>query len=129
LKPGGPMRVLVQLARTTRHPMFPDVPTARELAPDARARTLIELAEQSYIMSRPFVAPPGVPEDRARALQAAFMAVHKDPDYIADAAKIRVELSPVSGEAVMQAIDTIANAPPELLDYLRKLHSDEKKGG
>lgn len=129
IKPDGQMRVLVQLARATRHPMFPDVPTARELAPNERARTLIELAEQSYIMSRPFVAPPGVPDDRARALQAAFMAVHKDPDYLADAAKMRVELSPVSGEVVMQAIEKIANAPPDLLDYLRKLHADDAKGG
>jgi tripartite-type tricarboxylate transporter receptor subunit TctC len=129
LAPGGPMRVLVQLARSTRHPMFPNVPTARELAPNDHARALIELAELPYIMSRPFVAPPGVPEDRAKALQAAFMAVHKDPDYLADAAKIRVELSPVNGEVVMQAIDKIANAPPDLLDYLRKLHASDAKGG
>ena len=101
----------------------------RVLAPDARARTLIELAEQSYIMLRPFVAPPGIPEDRAKALQTAFMAVHKDPEYLADAAKIRVELSPVSGEIVMQAINKIANAPLDLLDYLRKLHADDAKGG
>ena len=129
LKPDSNMRVLVQLPRATRHPMFPDVPTARELAKDDKARTLIELAEQSYILSRPFAAPPGVPEDRAKALQAAFMAVNKDPEYLADAAKIRVEVSPVSGEVVMKAINKIADAPPDLLDYLRKLHSDEKKGG
>lgn len=129
LKPDSNMRVLVQLARATRHPMFPDVPTARELAKDDRARTLIELAEQSYILSRPFAAPPGVPEDRAKALQTAFMAVHKDPEYLADAAKIRVEVSPVDAEAVMRAINKIADAPPDLLDYLRKLHADEKKGG
>ena len=129
LKPDSNMRVLVQLARATRHPMFPDVPTARELAKDEKARTLIELAEQSYILSRPFAAPPGVPEDRAKALQAAFMALHKDPEYLADAAKIRVEVSPVNHEAVMMAISKIADAPPDLLDYLRKLHSDEKKGG
>jgi hypothetical protein len=55
--------------------------------------------------------------------------VHKDKEYLADAEKIRVEVSPVNGEAVRQAIEKIANAPPELLDYLRKLHSDEKKGG
>ena len=80
-------------------------------------------------MLRPFVAPPGIPEDRAKALQTAFMAVHKDPEYLADAAKIRVELSPVSGEIVMQAINKIANAPLDLLDYLRKLHADDAKGG
>jgi len=129
LKPDGNMRVLVQLARATRHPMFPNVPTARELAKDEKSRRLIELAETSYIMSRPFAAPPGVPEDRAKALQAAFMAVNKDKDYLADAEKLRIEVSPVSGEVVMQAIDKIAKAPAELLDYLRKLHSDDNKGG
>ena len=65
----------------------------------------------------------------SRRRWAAFMAVHKDPDYLADAAKMRVELSPVSGEVVMQAIEKIANAPPDLLDYLRKLHADDAKGG
>jgi tripartite-type tricarboxylate transporter receptor subunit TctC len=129
LKPDSNMRILVQLARATRHPMFPNVPTARELAKDDKARTLIELAEQSYILSRPFAAPPGVPADRAKALQAAFMAVHKDKEYLADAEKIRVEVSPVDHTVVMGAINKIANAPPELLDYLRKLHGDEKKGG
>ena len=129
LKPDSNMRVLVQLARATRHPMFPNVPTARELAKDEKARQLIELAETSYILSRPFAAPPGVPEDRAKALQKAFDDVHKDKEYLADAEKIRVEVSAVNGEAVRQAIEKIANAPPELLDYLRKLHSDEKKGG
>jgi tripartite-type tricarboxylate transporter receptor subunit TctC len=128
LKPGSDMRILVQFARTTRHPLFPDVPTARELARDDRSRALIELAELSYLMSRPFVAPPGVPEDRANALQAAFMAVHKDPEYLAEAAKIRVEVSPIDGAAVLRAINKIADAPPDLLDYLRKLHADEKGG-
>ena len=129
LKPDSNMRVLVQLARASRHPMFPNVPTARELAKDEKARQLIELAETSYILSRPFAAPPGVPEDRAKALQKAVDDVHKDKEYLADAEKSRVEVSPVNGEAVRQAIEKIANAPPELLDYLRKLHSDEKKGG
>jgi tripartite-type tricarboxylate transporter receptor subunit TctC len=129
LKPDSNMRVLVQLARATRHPMFPDVPTARELARDDRGRALIELAEQSYIMSRPFAAPPGVPEDRAKALQAAFLAVHKDPEYLADAEKMRIEVSPVGADVVLKAINKVANAPPDLLDYLRKLHADDAKGG
>ena len=41
LKPDGAMRVLLQFARVTRHPDFPDVPTARELAPSDAARALI----------------------------------------------------------------------------------------
>jgi len=62
-------RVLVQFARATRHPDFPDVPTARELAKNEAARALIELAELPYTLSRPFAAPPDIPADRAMALQ------------------------------------------------------------
>src|SRR5215469_16398859 len=75
LLPNAGMRALVQFARTTRHPEFADVPTARELARGDDAQALIELAELSYKMSRPFAAPPGVPADRAEALRQAFDAV------------------------------------------------------
>src|SRR5262245_35574356 len=71
LKPDSGYRVLVQFARITRHPDFPDVPTARELAKNEAARALIELVELPYTLSRPVAAPPDVPKDRARALQAA----------------------------------------------------------
>jgi hypothetical protein len=39
------MHVLLQFARTTRHPMFAEVPTAHELAGSEAARALIELTE------------------------------------------------------------------------------------
>jgi tripartite-type tricarboxylate transporter receptor subunit TctC len=129
LKPESGMRVLLQFARRTRHPLLPDVPTARELAPDQRSRALIALAELPYQLSRPFAAPPGIPADRAQALQAAFLAVHRDPLYLEDATRLKVDVSPISAEEVMRAIDEIAGAPPDLLDYMRKLLSEQKSGG
>jgi tripartite-type tricarboxylate transporter receptor subunit TctC len=115
------MRALVQFARATRHPDFPEVPTARELAENESSRTLIELAEIPYLMARPFVAPPGVPADRAMALQSAFLAVHRDPQFIAEAAQLKIEVSGVGGEDVLRAIDRIAGAPATLLDRLRRI--------
>jgi tripartite-type tricarboxylate transporter receptor subunit TctC len=128
LKPNSGYRVLVQFARATRHPDFPDVPTARELAKNEGARALIELAELPYALSRPFAAPPDVPAERAKALRAAFLAVHRDAGYLEEAANLRVDVSPISGEEVVAAIDRIASAPLELLDYLRKLLADTKGG-
>jgi tripartite-type tricarboxylate transporter receptor subunit TctC len=121
LRPDGGMRGLVQFARATRHPDFPDVPTARELAESEPSRALIELGEVPYLMARPFVAPPGVPADRAAALQAAFAAVHRDPQFLAEAAQLKIEVSAVGGEEVLQAIDRIAGAPSVLLDRLRRI--------
>ena len=121
LAPDSNMRVLLQFARATRLADFPDVPTARELAPDARARSIIELAELPYLMSRPFAAPPDLPAERAKALETAFLAVQKDPQYLQDAATLKVDVSPVGGGEVLQAIERMSGTPPDLRDGLKKL--------
>ena len=128
LLPDGGMRAIVQFARATRHPEFADVPTARELVPDQDARALIEFAELSYKMSRPFAAPPGVPADRAEALRQAFDAAHSDRQYLEDAAKLKVEVSPIGGQEVLQTIDQISGAPPNILDHLKRLIIGGKGG-
>ena len=130
LRPDSGMQILLQFARLTRHPQFPDVPTARELAPDARARALIELAELPYRLSRPFAAPPGLPPDRAKALQAAFLAVHQDPEYLDEAATLKLDISPIDGNGGAGARSKgIAGSPRDLLDYIKKLLADNKSGG
>jgi tripartite-type tricarboxylate transporter receptor subunit TctC len=129
LNPDSGFRVLVQFARASRHPDLPDVPTARELAKNEAARALIELAELPYALSRPFAAPPQVPAARAKALQRAFLAMQNDPQYLEDAAKVSVDVSPIGADEVLRAIDRIAVAPPELLDYARKLLVETRGGG
>ncbi len=128
MTPNGGMRALVQFARATRHPDFPDVPTARELARNDAARALIAFAEESYKISRPFAAPPDVPADRAKALQDAFMAVHQDKEYLDEAARLRMEVSPIDSRAVLDTIDRIAAAPPIVLDYMRRIMTTAKGG-
>jgi len=129
LQPGSGMNVLVQFARKTRHPELADIPMARELAPTDDARALIELAELPYVMARPFAAPPGVPQDRAQALQAAFLATHRDPQYLEEAAKLRVDVSPVGGTDVLHTVERIAGASQRSVDHLRKLLAETKGGG
>ena len=125
LKPGV-MRILVQFGRATRLAQFADVPTARELAPTEATRALIELAELPYTLARPYAAPPHIPADRAKALQAAFLAVHKDPQYLDEAKKLKIDVSPIDGEAVVAALDQITGAPPDVLDYIGKLLANAK---
>jgi tripartite-type tricarboxylate transporter receptor subunit TctC len=125
LRSGSGMHALVQFARATRHSDFADVPTARELAKSEAARVLIELVEIPYTLSRPFAAPPGVPEDRAKALQAGFLAVHQDAQYRDEAARLKIDISPVGGDDVLRAIAQMAAAPPELLGYMKKLLAEK----
>lgn len=126
LKPDSDVHALLQFARHTRHPLFPDVPTAEELAKTDHARALIELAELPYTLSRPFVAPPGIPADRAKALQDAFTEMQKDPQYLADTTKLKIDISPIDGPQASALIDRMAQTPRELLDYVRKLHAGSK---
>ncbi|HEY3658723.1 MAG TPA: tripartite tricarboxylate transporter substrate-binding protein [Steroidobacteraceae bacterium] len=128
LAPDSPYRLLVQYARATRHPNFPDVPTARELALTDSARALIEFTESPFTMAWPYAAPPGVPEDRARALQEAFAAAHRDPQLLAEAARAGVEVSPVSAGELLHSIDDLSRAPPETFDYVKKLLAAGKGG-
>lgn len=125
LDPNGSMRILVQFGRSTRHPALPEVPTARELAANDAARQLIDLAEIPFSMSRPYAAPPGVPPERARALQAAFLAVHDDPEFLAGAARLGFDVSPIGPEDVLRLIERMAKAPPDIRDRLRRLRAAE----
>jgi tripartite-type tricarboxylate transporter receptor subunit TctC len=126
LKPNGFTRVMVVFGRATRFAEFPDAPTARELAKDAADRNLIEILEMPYALSRPYAAPPEVPPERARALQQAFMATQKDPAYLADADKVGIEISPISGAEIRKLIDQIAKTPP---DQLKRIESLIAAGG
>ena len=122
LRPESDYRILAMYARASRHPEFPGVPTARELAPTPAARALIEFTETPLLtMAWPFTAPPGIPEERALALRTAFMAAHRDPDYLAEAAALKIAVNQVSADDVYRAIDHLSGAPPELFDYVRKL--------
>jgi tripartite-type tricarboxylate transporter receptor subunit TctC len=129
LKPGSGFDILLQFARVTRHPELPDVPTARELALGEAARALIKLSEAPLLgMARPFAAPPGVPEDRARALRSAFLAVHRDPAFLAEAEKLGVDISPVGAQDVLRGIEQMAHGSPDALNYMTKLFAAHKGG-
>lgn len=86
----GDMRIIVQMG-FSRHPALKDVPNALELARDDAGRQLLELLFAQLALGRPVLAPPGVPADRAKALQDAFNATMVDPQFIADADKANIE--------------------------------------
>ena len=121
LKPNGMMRVMIAFGRDTRHPDYPDVPTARELAKGERERMLIEAIEVPYKLSRPFAAPPGVPVERAKALQSAFLSVHEDKQFLIDAEKAGIDISPIGAAEVLELIRRVSETPPDLLRSIEKL--------
>jgi tripartite-type tricarboxylate transporter receptor subunit TctC len=129
LMPASGYRVLVQFARVTRHPDLPQIPTARELAPNDAARELIVFAEAPLLtMARPFAAPPGVAAERAAALQSAFLAAHRDGGFLAEAAKLGIDISPVGADDLARGIEQLGRSSPATFDYMKKLMTAEKGG-
>jgi hypothetical protein len=79
-------------------------------------------------MAWPYAAPPELPQDRALDLQAAFMAAHRDAQFLQEAKATGVEVSPVGAADLLRAIEDMARAPPETFDYVRRLLAVGKNG-
>ncbi len=111
----GKLRFLLQFGRETRWNKMPDVPTARELASNAQDRAMLEMVELPFRVTYPYVAPPHVPADRAQILQTAFMRTFQDPEYLAEARKLDLDVSPLDGTTVRGMIARLAQSPPDLI--------------
>jgi tripartite-type tricarboxylate transporter receptor subunit TctC len=111
----GRLQFLLQFGRATRWAKMPDVPTARELADNANDRALIEMVELPFQVTYPYVMPPNVPKDRHAIVQAAFMKTFQDPEYLEEAKKLDLDVSPLDGATVRGMIERLAQSPPELI--------------
>ena len=121
VKPGGPMKMMVMFGRQTRHPGFPDSPLALELAKTPADRRILEILDVPYALSRPYAAPPEVPADRAQALQSAFLSAHKDRTYLAEAEKLKLDVSPIGADEIEALVEKIAATPKDQLQSIDKL--------
>ncbi|HWP60378.1 MAG TPA: tripartite tricarboxylate transporter substrate-binding protein [Candidatus Acidoferrales bacterium] len=75
----------------------------------------------TYEFQRPFVVPPGTPRERLQLLRSAFAATFKDPAFIAEAEKSKLETTFVSGEEIEKHVEKILSVTPrakELLSFL-----------
>ena len=104
-----------------RHPDLADVPTMLELAtsdPDRQALTML-FARTEY--GRPYFLPPEVPAARVEVLRRAFDATMRDPAFVADAAKLQLEIDPMSGEAVQALVGDLAATPAHVVARVRAI--------
>jgi len=98
-----------------------DVPYSADIAPSERERQVIKLLVASGQIGRPFIASAAVPADRIRALRDAFNATVKDPQFIAEALKLRQPLSPKSGEEALRVVEEIYAAPDDVVQAARAI--------
>jgi tripartite-type tricarboxylate transporter receptor subunit TctC len=107
------LNVLVQLS-LHKHPELPDVPLVIDLAKTDEQRQILTLIFARQVLGRPFLAPPGIPADRAEALRKAFMETMMDPEFLADAEKAQLEVNPVPGDELQKLVAEIYKTPPEV---------------
>jgi tripartite-type tricarboxylate transporter receptor subunit TctC len=105
--------VLAQLS-LTKHAELGDVPGVEDLAKTDEQRQILKLIFARQTMGRPFLAPPAVPQDRVETLRKAFMDTVNDRDFLADAEKAQLEITPVAGDKVQALVQEIYETPPEI---------------
>lgn len=108
----GKVNILLQMS-LAKHPDIPEVPLVMDLAETREQKQIFRLMFARQRMGRPYVAPPGVPEERVAALRKAFMDTMKDPEFLAEAKKAKLEITPVSGEEIQTLIDELYEDTPQ----------------
>jgi tripartite-type tricarboxylate transporter receptor subunit TctC len=117
-------RHLVQTGRK-RDPRAPDTPTIYELmdqykTPQASRRTaqvLLASPEFGY----PMIAPPGTPPELVKILREAYASIVKDPEFVAEVKKLRLDLDPSTGEELEALAKEVLDQPSEVVERVRKL--------
>ena len=112
------VNLLVQLA-LKKHPELPDVPLIFDFLDKPEDRAAAELLLAPQLAGRPFMAPPGLPADRLKALQVAFAEMMRDPDFTAEAAKRNMEVQHVSGEEIAEVVKRAYASSPEVIKRVR----------
>ncbi len=113
------IRVFGQMG-LVKNPELPEATMVLDTLKDPNDRQTFELVVLPQEFGRPFIAPPDIPADRAKALTDAFHAMMKDPAFLADAAKIRLGLDPLSGKEIVDMLDHAYKAPKEVVDRAAK---------
>ncbi len=96
-------------------PDLPGVPRMVDLGRNADERQILELFSQPEKVGRSLTAPPGLPAARVAELRAAFTATLSDPDFVADAARMRLDLSPLPGDQLQAIIEKSFDYSPSII--------------
>jgi tripartite-type tricarboxylate transporter receptor subunit TctC len=119
------INVLVQMS-LAKHPDLPNVPLVLDLAKTPEQKQILTLVFARQALGRPFLAPPGVPADRLAALRKAFMDTMKDPEFIAEADKAKLEITPIDGEKVQQIVVDAYKVDPAIAKRTENLLKAEQ---
>jgi tripartite-type tricarboxylate transporter receptor subunit TctC len=124
--PSKKISIIVQYA-LKRHPELPEVPTVVELARNDEERAILSAVMNATEVGTAFMTTPGAPPERVTALRRAFDAMTKDPEFIADAKKLRLTLGPITGEELQKLVGGVSALSPALLEKVKASYGEQQK--
>jgi tripartite-type tricarboxylate transporter receptor subunit TctC len=98
-----------------------DAPSLEDLTRSDEDRQLVELIVSGTQLGRPLATTPGVPDERLKALRAAFAATMKDPDFLDEARRLNFEVEPVFGEALQKVVAKVLSTPKNVAERARPI--------
>jgi tripartite-type tricarboxylate transporter receptor subunit TctC len=119
------INILLQIS-TDKHPDLPNVPLIMDLVSSEKDKQTLQMIFSVQAWGRPFVTTPGVPMERLKALQEAFMATMKDPDLLKESEKAKLEIEPLPGPRIDQLIRQVAASPADVIEAARVAKDDQK---
>jgi tripartite-type tricarboxylate transporter receptor subunit TctC len=115
----GDAVVVLQANRKT-HPELANIPQAIKFAKTEEARKMIEVGiHGDSDIVRTYTLPPGTPKERVQALRSAFDATLKDPEFVAEAKKSRLNIGPIPVEDIEKDIAGLFKLDPALVSKLK----------
>ena len=109
------MTLIVQAAFKKEPEIDAGVPLVMDETKDKEKLQILKLILAAQQMARPFAAPPGIPADRKAILVKAFDETMKDPDYLADAKKLDLDVNPVSGKELDELLAELYMTPKDVM--------------
>ena len=116
------VKVIVQFTNK-KHPEMQDVPTVVELARTDEQRHILSAVVSAAEVGTSFFTAPNAPADRVEALRRAFDETMKDPEFLAEAAKLQLSVNPIQGEELQKLIAGVSNLSPEILEKVRAAYT------
>ncbi len=104
------------------HRDLPNVPLAINYAKTEEARRILEVAvHNDSTLVRTYTLPPGTPKDRVQILRRAFQETLRDPAFLTDAEKQKLEIEPVTAEEIERAVESLYKLEPAMVARLKTI--------
>jgi len=117
---------LVQIG-LERHPDLKDVPLMHELAKNEDDAKLLLFFSSDSSISRAIVTTPGTSPEKVKALRRAFDATVRDPEFLAEAKRAKIDISPSSGETAQAIAAAIIDTPSDIVTRAKKIIAGKGK--